>query len=100
MASNFGTSDRWFNPAMSRTNINREYLLAATSGGYAYPNGTDAADTPLLPSQTIFEALQKAGITWKICMWDTEGEPMHRAVSGIVPDDAELPVQLSPMRRR
>ena len=74
MASNFGTSDRWFNPAMSRTNINREYLLAATSGGYAYPNGTDAADTPLLPSKTIFQALQEAGITWKIYV-DTEGSP-------------------------
>ena len=72
MASNFGTSDRFFNPAMSRTNINREYLLAATSGGYAYPNGTDAADTPLLKSQTIFQALQAAGITWKIYV-DTEG---------------------------
>ena len=68
------TSDRWFNPAMSRTNINREYLLAATSGGYAYPNGTDAADTPQLNSKTIFEALQDAGITWKIYV-DTEGSP-------------------------
>jgi phospholipase C len=66
MASNFATSDRFFNPAMSRTNINREYLLGATSGGYAYPNGTDAADTPQLTSETIFEDLQNAGITWKI----------------------------------
>jgi phospholipase C len=74
MASNFGTSDRWFNPAMSRTNINREYLLAATSGGYAYPNGTDVADTPQLGSKTIFEVLQDAGITWKIYV-DTEGSP-------------------------
>ena len=72
MASNFGTSDRFFNPAMSRTNINREYLLAATSGGYAYPNGTDAADTPQLQSQTIFQELQNAGISWKIYV-DTEG---------------------------
>jgi phospholipase C len=66
MASNFGTSDRWFNPAMSRTNINREYLLAGTSGGYAYPNGTNQADTPALTSKTIFQALQDAGISWKI----------------------------------
>jgi phospholipase C len=66
MASNFATSDRWFHPAMSRTNINREYLLGATSGGYVYPNGTDAADTPQLTSETIFEDLQNAGITWKI----------------------------------
>jgi phospholipase C len=72
MASNFATSDRWFNPAMSRTNINREYLLAATSGGYAYPNGTDDADTPQLTSKTIFQALQNASISWKIYV-DTEG---------------------------
>jgi phospholipase C len=66
MASKFATSDRWFQPAMSRTNINREYLLGATSGGYAYPNGTDDADTPQLTSKTIFQDLQNAGISWKI----------------------------------
>jgi phospholipase C len=66
MASTFATSDRWFQPAMSRTNINREYLLGATSGGYVYPNGTDAADTPQLMTETIFEEMQNAGISWKI----------------------------------
>jgi len=66
MASNFATSDRWFSPAMSRTNINREYLLGGTSGGYAYPNGTVAADTPQLQTPTIFQNLQNAGISWKI----------------------------------
>lgn len=66
MASNFATSDRFFNPALSRTNINREYLMAATSGGYAYPNGTSSADTPQLNVKTIFQELQDAGITWKI----------------------------------
>jgi phospholipase C len=74
MATSFGTSDRFFNPTMSRTNINREYLLAATSGGYAYPNGTDSSDSPLLTAQTIFQSLQNAGITWKIYV-DTEGSP-------------------------
>lgn len=72
MASNFGTSDRWFNPVMTRTNINREYLLAATSQGYVNPNGTNAADTPQLTAPTIFQSLQSAGITWKIYV-DTEG---------------------------
>ena len=66
MATKFATSDRWFQPAMSRTNINREYLLGATSGGYAYPNGTSSADTPQLTSKTIFEDLQDAGISWRI----------------------------------
>ena len=51
---------------MSRTNNNREYLLGATSGGYVYPNGTDAADTPQLTTETIFQDMQNAGISWKI----------------------------------
>jgi phospholipase C len=66
MATNFATSDRFFQPAMSRTNINREYLTAATSGGYTFPNGFDVQDTPQLRSTTIFEELDKAGISWKM----------------------------------
>jgi phospholipase C len=66
MASNFATSDRFFQPAMTRTNPNREYMIAATSGGYAYTNGYDAADTAQLTSKTIFEELTDAGISWKI----------------------------------
>jgi phospholipase C len=66
MASNFATSDRFFQPALTRTNPNREYLIAATSGGYAYTNGYDAADTARLTSKTIFEELTDAGISWKI----------------------------------
>jgi phospholipase C len=75
MASNFATSDRFFQPAMSRTNINREYLTAATSGGYAYPNNSNPPyDTPQLKSTTIFEELDKAGITWKFYV-DPTGTP-------------------------
>lgn len=66
MASNFATSDRWFNPAITRTHPNREYLVAATSQGYAYPVGTDSQDKNLLTAPTIFQELQAAGITWKI----------------------------------
>jgi len=72
MATNFATSDRFFQPALSRTNINREYLTAATSGGYTFPNGFDAADTPQLKSTTIFEELDKAGISWKMYI-NTDG---------------------------
>ena len=39
MATNFGTSDRWFSPVMDRTQVNRMYILAATSQGDAYPIG-------------------------------------------------------------
>jgi phospholipase C len=66
MASNFGTSDQWFSPVMDRTQVNRMYLLAATSQGYAYPIGTNPSDTAPLTAPTIFDALQKAGVSWKI----------------------------------
>jgi phospholipase C len=63
MASNFATSDRWFAPIMSRTQLNREFLLAATTGGHVYPL---APPYGALTNTTIFQALQNAGITWKI----------------------------------
>ena len=66
MASNFATSDRWFNPALARTQPNRAYLLAGTSLGYVYPNGTDSKDTALATATTIFQKLQTAGVSWKI----------------------------------
>jgi len=70
MASNFGTSDRWFSPALDRTQINRMYLMAATSHGYAYPPGTDAADDGPINVPTIFDELTNAGISWKIYATD------------------------------
>ena len=63
MASNFATSDRWFSPVMSRTQINRMYLLAATSQGHVYPL---APPYGALTATTIFQELQNAGISWKI----------------------------------
>jgi phospholipase C len=63
MASSFATSDRWFAPVMDRTQLNRMYLLAATSGGHAYPL---APPYSALTNTTIFQELQSAGITWKI----------------------------------
>ena len=66
MASQFSISDRWFAPVMTRTQPNREYLLAATSQGDAYPIGTDGGDQSLLTATPIFEALQNAGVSWKI----------------------------------
>ncbi|HEV7522818.1 MAG TPA: alkaline phosphatase family protein [Candidatus Angelobacter sp.] len=62
MASSFGTSDRWFSPALSRTQINRQYLLAGTSQGHAYP--VDATN-PQLTAKTIGELMDENKITWK-----------------------------------
>ena len=44
---------------MSRTQLNRAYLLSSTSAGHVYPYVG-------YTNTTIFEALQNAGITWKI----------------------------------
>ena len=68
MASNFGTSDRWFAPTMSRTPPNREYLIGGTSHGYVYPIGSNPGDQQLIPTPPIYEILdqQNPPITWKI----------------------------------
>jgi phospholipase C len=66
MASDFGTSDRWFSPVMTRTGPNREYLIAATSQGDVYPLGTDGRDQSALTATTIFQELENAGVSWKI----------------------------------
>jgi phospholipase C len=63
MASNFATSDRWFSPVMSRTQLNRAYIIAATSQGHAYPIPTNGSQFTATP---IFEVLQNDGITWRI----------------------------------
>jgi len=72
MASNFGTSDRFFSPVMTRTHPNREYMIAATSQGYVYPIGTNSGDTQLLAATTVFQELENAGISWKIYV-NTQG---------------------------
>ena len=77
MASNFATSDRWFNPVLARTQPNRAELIAATTQGYAYPIGTDAQDTALMTAPTIFQELQNAGVTWKIYV-----DPVGSACTG------------------
>lgn len=66
MATQFATSDRWFSPVMSRTELNRDFMIGATSGGYAYPEGSDPEDSQQIDSPVIFELLQNAGISWKI----------------------------------
>lgn len=85
MASNFATSDRWFAPVMDRTQVNRMYLFAATSQGYAYPPGTNAADNAPLTAPTIFDVLQNAGVSWKIYYTDD--------ICSSVPPDSESPAQ-------
>ncbi|MGA8273711.1 MAG: alkaline phosphatase family protein [Candidatus Sulfotelmatobacter sp.] len=75
MASKFATSDRWFAPLLSRTQLNRAYILAATSDGYAYPPGSNSLDDAPLPSPTIFQALTTAGITWRVYVDPNSSDP-------------------------
>jgi phospholipase C len=63
LATEFATSDAWFDPAPTRTQPNRYYMIGATSGGYAYPI---TPPEPLIKSKTIFDSLQAAGVSWKI----------------------------------
>jgi phospholipase C len=63
LATQFATSDAWFNPAPTRTQPNRYYMMGGTSGGYAYPL---VGNEPLIQSKTIFDLLQAAGVSWKI----------------------------------
>jgi phospholipase C len=62
MASNFATSDRWFSPALSRTQINRQYMLSGTSQGHAYPI---TPGNPQLTAKTIMQTLDENHVTWK-----------------------------------
>jgi phospholipase C len=62
---------------VTRTQPNRQYLIAATSQGYACPPNADAQDSALLTAPTIFQALQTAGITWKIYV-DPQGSGCSR----------------------
>src|SRR6185312_12328380 len=60
MASNFAMSDAWHSPAPTRTHPNRFYWMAATSQGWI------VAPDRQLTSKTIFQAMDQAGVTWKI----------------------------------
>ncbi|HEX8926345.1 MAG TPA: alkaline phosphatase family protein, partial [Terriglobales bacterium] len=62
-ATQFATSNRWFSPVPARTPLNRMYLLAATSQGHVEPPQAIGWD---VTAKSIFEALQDAGISWKV----------------------------------
>lgn len=59
MATQFAISDRWFSAVMTNTPANRMYAVAATSHG--------VINKPLtqINIPTIFDELEKAGVSWK-----------------------------------
>jgi len=72
MASKFGTSDRWFSPAMTRTQPNRMYLMGATSGGRAYPLPASTK----LSNKTIFQLLEENSVSWRVYVTDDDNVPL------------------------
>ena len=71
MASEFGTSDRWFSPLSSNSEPNRTYILSATTHGHVHDPGSYCSDQSACPGSTnvvknIFQLLDAAGITWKV----------------------------------
>jgi phospholipase C len=63
LASHFAMSDRHFSSVLTATQPNRMYLLAGSSFGHIRP--LKSGDGPI-NAPTIFDVLQKQGITWKI----------------------------------
>jgi phospholipase C len=61
MARTFPIADRWFSSLLGQTDPNRRFLLAGTSLGQI----SDELNDDLPPNGTIFDLLNRFGITWK-----------------------------------
>lgn len=61
LATQYATSDTWFQPELANTVPNRMYIFAATSYGTTYPSvpAPGAFQQPV-----IFDSLVKAGVSW------------------------------------
>ncbi|HWR16162.1 MAG TPA: alkaline phosphatase family protein [Terriglobales bacterium] len=69
-ATQFATSDRWFSAALTRTQPNRMYFLAATSNGYAFPGDGQHPPIDMTGVKNIFQLLEENKITWKVYVTD------------------------------
>ncbi|HEY4946819.1 MAG TPA: alkaline phosphatase family protein [Acidimicrobiales bacterium] len=61
LAATFPLADRYFSSVLAQTYPNRRYLLAATSLGLV----KDTFPTALPPNGTVFDLLNRHGISWK-----------------------------------
>ncbi|HYZ56094.1 MAG TPA: alkaline phosphatase family protein [Streptosporangiaceae bacterium] len=70
LAETFPIGDRWFSSLLGQTDPNRRYLIAGTSAGMTGDIGTSPgnfipdAGLPLPANGTIFNTLDRYGITW------------------------------------
>jgi phospholipase C len=77
MASQFALSDRWFSPISSKSIPNRLATMSGgTSQGYVFDPGSDD-HAPQLAATTIFQALSRKGVSWKIyySLLNADGSP-------------------------
>ena len=65
LASQFAISDRYFSSSPAETLSNRLFQLAGSAFGRVYPN---VPEPEQYNQPTIFDLLEKAGISWKIYM--------------------------------
>lgn len=62
LATFFATSDEWHSPVLANTIPNRMYLMAGTSFGHEYPDGSSSH--PAYSAPTIFRAMNTANVSW------------------------------------
>jgi phospholipase C len=62
LATFFPTSDAWHSPILANTVPNRMYLMAGTSFGHEFPDGSSGH--PQYSAQTIFRAMNTANVSW------------------------------------
>ena len=73
MASQFAVSNRWFSPIASKSVPNRiATFTGGTTQGLVFDPGTND-HLPTLTMPTIFSALDKAAVSWKIYYTVTDG---------------------------
>jgi phospholipase C len=74
MASQFAVSNRWFSPVSSKSIPNRiATFTGGTTQGLVYDPGGDDKLLQQLNITTIFNELDKAGVSWKIYYTVTNG---------------------------
>jgi len=62
LATFFPTSDTWHSPILANTVPNRMYMMAGTSFGHEYPDGSSSH--PAYSAPTIFRAMNTANVSW------------------------------------
>jgi phospholipase C len=62
LTSFFATSDAWHSPILANTVPNRMYLMAASSFGHEYPDGS--SNHPPYSAKTIFRAMNQSNVSW------------------------------------